>query len=72
MTRLLYRLRLSSEQRPFDTVSLLYILPLVTMVLENSGIGVEQGDSADEQITLALEFLSLHAASCMSILAGCL
>ncbi|KAI9725554.1 MAG: translational activator of GCN4 [Chrysothrix sp. TS-e1954] len=60
VTRILYRLRLSSEQRPFDPVSLLYILPLISAVLANGGIGRSPGDEADEQVTLAIECLSFH------------
>ena len=62
VTRVLYRLRLAGEQRPFDTVSLLYILPLLMVILENKGVGA-QGDDADEQVTLALEFLAIHSDS---------
>ena len=65
MTRLLYRLRLAGEQIPFDTVSLVYIIPLLAVVLDQVGVGVKE-DSADEQVTLALEFLALHADSCKS------
>ena len=60
VTRVLYRLRFSGEQRPFDTVSLLYMLPLVHEVLASGGVGKAPGEEADEQITLALEFLSFH------------
>ena len=60
VTRILYRMRFSSEQRPFDTVSLLYVLPLVTSVISSGGIDRDSVDDADEQITLALEFLSFH------------
>jgi hypothetical protein len=58
ITRVLYRLRFSGEQRPFDTVSLTYILPLVFLVLENAGYG--DTDDAEAQIVLALEFLTFH------------
>ena len=64
MTRLLYRIRFSSEQRPFDNVSLTYMLPLVFTVLRNNGLGLSATDDVDEQITLALEFLSFHADTC--------
>ncbi|TVY21703.1 eIF-2-alpha kinase activator GCN1 [Lachnellula arida] len=58
ITRVLYRLRFSGEQRPFDTVSLTYILPLVFLVLQNGGFG--DADDAEAQIVLALEFISFH------------
>ena len=72
VTRLLYRLRFASEQRPFDSISLIYVLPLVFAVLQRSGIARPAGDEADEQITLALEILSFHTDSCrFSICAYC-
>jgi hypothetical protein len=61
-TRVLYRLRFSAEQRPFDTVSFTYILPLVFLVLQNGGFG--EKDDAEAQLVLALEFLSFHADVC--------
>ncbi|KAK4692665.1 hypothetical protein P7C71_g4584, partial [Lecanoromycetidae sp. Uapishka_2] len=60
VTRLLYRLRSTSEQRPFDSVSLIYMLPLVLLVLSQGGIAQAEADEADEQVTLALEILSYH------------
>ena len=71
VTRLLYRLRFASEQRPFDSVSLIYVLPLVFAVLQQSGIARPAGDEADEQITLALEILSFHTDSCESLMLAC-
>lgn len=69
VTRLLYRLRFASEQRAFDSISLIYLLPLVFAVLQQSGIARPAGDEADEQITLALEILSFHTDACkLSIL----
>lgn len=64
VTRLLYRLRFASEQRPFDSITLIYVLPLVFAVLQQSGIARPAGDEADEQITLALEVLSFHTDAC--------
>ncbi|KAK4931831.1 translational activator of GCN4 [Elasticomyces elasticus] len=64
VTRLLYRLRFLGEQRPFDTVTLSYILALVFLVLEKGGIDRTAGDDADEQIILAVEFLSFHTSVC--------
>ena len=66
MTRVLYRLRISGEQRPFDAVSLNYMLPLIHIVLRRHGIGHGDRDQVDEQITLALEFLAFHSDSCES------
>ena len=64
VTRLLYRLRFASEQRSFDSISLIYVLPLLFVVLQQSGIARPSGDEADEQITLALEILSFHTDAC--------
>ncbi|KAF4636926.1 hypothetical protein G7Y89_g1156 [Cudoniella acicularis] len=66
ITRVLYRLRFSGEQRPFDTVSLTYILPLVFLVLRNGGFG--ENDDAEAQIVLALEFLTFHTDTCSDVL----
>ncbi|TAQ91547.1 hypothetical protein B7494_g178 [Chlorociboria aeruginascens] len=66
ITRVLYRLRFSGEQRPFDTVSLTYILPLVFLVLQKGGFG--DSDDAEAQLVLALEFLSFHTDTCSDIL----
>ncbi|KAI5462734.1 armadillo-type protein [Mariannaea sp. PMI_226] len=63
ITRVLYRLRFASEQRPFDSVSLIYVLPLLLDVLRRGGIG-KTGDDADAQIVLATEILSFHTDIC--------
>ncbi|KAL6898113.1 armadillo-type protein [Trichoderma evansii] len=59
-TRVLYRLRFAGEQRPFDAVSLIYILPLLFYVLREGGVG-EAPDERDTQIVLAVEFISFHS-----------
>jgi len=59
VTRVLYRLRFAGEQRPFDTVSLIYILSLVLLVLEKGGFGASAEDR-DTQLVLAIEILSFH------------
>ncbi|KAI9836856.1 MAG: hypothetical protein M1819_001021 [Sarea resinae] len=64
VTRVLYRLRFTSEQRPFDMISLTYILPLIFLVLERGGVGHPTGEEADEQVVLALEYISFHTDSC--------
>ncbi|KAL1855477.1 translational activator of GCN4 [Paecilomyces lecythidis] len=63
VTRILYRLRFASEQRPFDTASLAYVLPLVLTVLRNNGIEEKKGEEEGEQVLLALEFVSFHCSS---------
>lgn len=64
VTRLLYRLRSLGEQRPFDNVSLSYIMSLLFLVLENGGIDRVAGEEADEQLVLAIEILSYHTETC--------
>ncbi|KAF2858807.1 ARM repeat-containing protein [Piedraia hortae CBS 480.64] len=66
VTRLLYRLRSLGEQRPLDPITLSYTLPLILQVLDNGGIACT-GDEADEQIVLAIEFLSFHTTICADI-----
>lgn len=66
IARVLYRLRFSGEQRPFDTVSLTYILPLVFLVLQKGGFG--EIDDAEAQIVLALEFISFHTDASSDVL----
>jgi hypothetical protein len=67
ITRVLYRLRFVAEQRQFDIVSLAYILPLIFLVLESGGFAKKGSEEADEQLVLALEFLSLHGEEGINI-----
>ncbi|KAJ9612016.1 translational activator of GCN4 [Cladophialophora chaetospira] len=62
-TRVLYRLRFAAEQRPFDTATTAYALPLLFSVLEHGRIGDVDGEEADAQVLLALEFLSFQMSS---------
>lgn len=63
-TRVLYRLRFAAEQRPFDTASLAYCLPLIFAVIDNCGIGKPANtEDNDAQILLALEFLSFQMSA---------
>lgn len=64
VTRVLYRLRFTAEQRPFDTVSLGYMLPLIFVVVDKGSVGYPAGEDADTQVLLALEFLSFQMVSC--------
>lgn len=64
VTRVLYRLRFLSEQRPLDAVSLAYCFPLIFLVLEKGGIGRSSAEEADEQLILAIEILAFHTNSC--------
>ncbi|KAK0708587.1 armadillo-type protein [Lasiosphaeris hirsuta] len=63
VTRVLYRLRFASEQRPFDKVSLICMLPLILLVLEKGGFG-ESNDDRDTQLILAVEFIAFHTGTC--------
>ncbi|KAJ6443430.1 translational activator [Purpureocillium lavendulum] len=63
VTRVLYRLRFAGEQRPFDAVSLIYILPLVLDILRQGGTGDDE-DDRDAQLVLAVEVLSFHTDVC--------
>ncbi|AEO64735.1 translational activator GCN1 [Thermothielavioides terrestris NRRL 8126] len=59
VTRVLYRLRFAGEQLPFDTVTLIYVLPLVLHVLGKGGFG-DNVEDQDAQLVLAIEFLAFH------------
>lgn len=63
VTRVLYRLRITGEQRAYDDVSLAYVLPLLCMVLQNRDSGKADRDETSERVTLALEFLSFHTSA---------
>lgn len=72
--RLLFRIKILSDQSPLDSLSLAYILPLLTKVLENgkavayknstkqavTSEFVEE-DPEEEQLLLAVEIVSSHA-----------
>ena len=64
VTRILYRLRFASEQRPLDTASLAYVLPLIFLVLSQNGVQEVKGEQEGEQVLLAIELLSFHSGSC--------
>ncbi|PWY70413.1 60S ribosomal protein L19 [Aspergillus heteromorphus CBS 117.55] len=63
VTRILYRLRFASEQRPLDSSSLAYVLPLLFLVLSRNGIDEQKGEVEGEQVLLAIEVLSFHSGS---------
>lgn len=64
VVRILYRFRFASEQRPFDAVTLGYILPLFFTILDQNGIKDKGDEEGEEQVLLVLEFLSFHTNSC--------
>ena len=63
VTRVLYRLRFLSEQRPLDAVSLIYTVPLLLLILQKGGFG-DAADEIDAQLVLAIEILSFHTDIC--------
>ncbi|KAJ5730240.1 eIF-2-alpha kinase activator GCN1 [Penicillium malachiteum] len=63
VTRILYRMRFASEQRPLDTASVAYVLPLIFSILTKNGIEEVKGGQEGEQVLLAIEFLSYHSNS---------
>lgn len=61
VTRVLYRIKFLSDQRPLDTVSLIYILPFVLKTIEGKGgVGTTVEDEIEEQTMLALDILAAH------------
>lgn len=64
VTRILYRLRFTSEQRPLDTASLAYVLPMILIILRQNGIDEVKGEQEGEQVLLAIELISFHSNSC--------
>lgn len=62
--RLLYRMRMASEQRPFDITSLFYIVPFIVLLMRQGGIGAKSVDDIDEQVILALDVLTYHTEIC--------
>lgn len=67
VTRVLYRLRSLGEQRPFDPVTLSYILALTFLVLDFGGIDRRAAEDVDEQLLLAIEILTFHTETCSDI-----
>lgn len=63
VTRVLYRLRFTAEQRPLDAVSLIYTLPLLFDVLRKGGTGPNT-DDRDAQLVLSIEILAFHTDVC--------
>ncbi|KAK8092029.1 eIF-2-alpha kinase activator GCN1 [Apiospora hydei] len=63
ITRVLYRLRFAGEQRPFDVISVVYMLSLIFLVLQHGGFGAA-AEERDAQLVLAIEFVSFHTDVC--------
>lgn len=63
ITRVLYRLRFAGEQRPFDAVSFIYMVPLLLNVLHTGGASKTE-DDRDAQLVLAVEVLAFHSDVC--------
>lgn len=66
VTRVLYRLRFQSEQKPFDSSSFALAAPLLRQCIEKEGLGVEKGDTdaAMEQLALAIDVIAFHVRQC--------
>ena len=64
--RVLYRLRLAAEQRPFESATLSYTLPLIFAVIQQGSLGnvAEASEDTGTQTLLALEFLASHMGLC--------
>lgn len=74
ISRILFRIKILSDQRPLDSISLSYLLPLVVKVLDNGKkVAIKnstkqavtsefvQEDPEEEQLMLAIEIISAHA-----------
>lgn len=61
-TGLLYKIQFQSEKRPLDSISLIYLLPLILKTLEGrGGIGTTVDEEIEEQAILSLDILTAHA-----------
>jgi hypothetical protein len=64
----LYRLRTLSEAAPFDAATFSYASPLLNLVLNKGGVGIEsEEDDAGEQVILVLDIINFHSSECMSL-----
>lgn len=74
VSRVLFKVKFSSDQQPYDLITLTYLLPLLATVLEQGKIKSIQNakkpvtnsefieeDKEEEQLLLALEIISNHA-----------
>ncbi|CAK9439732.1 uncharacterized protein LODBEIA_P38320 [Lodderomyces beijingensis] len=72
--RILYRIKILSDQNPLDTATLTYMLPLLTKVLERGKVAAfknskkiavtsefAEEDPEEEQLLLCVEIISAHA-----------
>jgi hypothetical protein len=64
--RVLYRLRTLSELSSFDAATFSYASPLLNLVLQKGGVGIEtEEDDAGEQIILVLDIINFHSSECL-------
>ena len=63
--RVLYRLKFSTETIPLDITSFQYCLPFALEILDVANRTESERTEAEEQITLALEFISFQATLCI-------
>ncbi|KAI3404325.2 GCN1 [Candida oxycetoniae] len=72
--RILYRIKFLSDQSPLDSISLIYVLPLLTKILQRGQVAAFRNskklavtsefveiDTEEEQLLLCLEIISAHA-----------
>ena len=64
LLRVLYRLRILSEQAPFDGATYAFVSPLLSHIIRVGGVDLTPEDDQIEQITLSLEIIRFHAGEC--------
>ena len=64
LLRVLYRLRILSEQAPSDGATYAFVSPLLSHIIRVGGVDLTPEDDQIEQITLSLEIIRFHAGEC--------
>ena len=66
VTRVLYRLRFQSDQKPFDVSTFALAGPLLSKCIEKEGLGIQAGDNdaAMEQLALVVDVIAFHVRHC--------
>ncbi|KAG8759295.1 translational activator of GCN4, partial [Ceratobasidium sp. 428] len=60
VVRVLYRLRMLSEQAPFDPSTYAYMSPFIDHVIRSGGIAAAGPEETLEQVSLALDVIQFH------------
>ncbi|QRV98281.1 translational activator gcn1 [Ceratobasidium sp. AG-Ba] len=60
VVRVLYRLRMLSEQAPFDPSTYAYMSPFIDHVIQSGGVAAAGPEEALEQVSLALDIIQFH------------